>query len=405
MFDISSFDFHNLDERLQHLRKQQVFELIKRYYENEKINDLLKVYKIETSNSNLIRILPGVFDSDLCEYCKIKYIIPLSSRSYDFPLQENNKRCSNCNHQPSSYFCTCSNCEEKRRKEELEKLEKKAKLNQHKRNYLNKLLSEDNWDKKEEGELEPEDRLYLAVILKAALSENTMYIEPLKNHYGNLAPTNGFEAEMIKTLTARDLLVPHNISDVNSFNIEFKDEKMHSADVSHGIYDVCYRININPADMNYKEMIKRLMYPSSELFSNEFCYDMWKKISFYESMQYLLYQMNEVGYSFNPGEKTNAVLENLLESFSVAQIYNIIYRAVANSTARYQSGKITKLHAQNSVITSCEIQGEKALAENWNLKGYNRIRELPETLISKVLFNSVMKISALGFNEKPTKEF
>ncbi len=35
--------------------------------------------------------------------------------------------------------------------------------------------------------------------------------------------------------------------------------------------------------------------------------------------------------------------------------------AVANCTARYQAREITKIHAQNSVITSCEKQGERAV--------------------------------------------
>ncbi|MBF2182794.1 MULTISPECIES: hypothetical protein [Staphylococcus] len=404
MFDIDDLNFNNLDERLQHLDKQQVLDLIKRYYDNEKINDLLKEYKIKTTNSNLIRILPGVWSSDLCEYCEERFVIPLSPKSDNNSLDEGNKTCSNCNHNPNSYFCDCVNCKEKREKERLEEIERQDRLDQEKQEYLNNFLSEDNWVKVQEDELDVEDRLYLAVILKGALSENTMYLEPLKDVANNLAPTKEFEVELIKTLTGKDLIIPHKISDINNFEIEFKDEERQSASVSHGIYEVSYRINIEPMDLDYDEMIKRLMYPSPELFSNEFCYEMWKKISFYESMQYLLYQMNEVGYSFNPGKKTYAVLEQLLESFSVSQVYNIIFRAVANSTTRYQSGKITKIHAQNSVIASCEMQGQRAIAENWELKGYNRIRELPESLLSQVLFNSIMQISALGFYEKPTKD-
>src|SRR5699024_2437147 len=197
-----------------------------------------------------------------------------------------------------------------------------------------------------------------------------MYIEPLKDAANILAPTKEFEVELIKTLTGKDLIIPHKISDINSFEIEFKDEERQSASVSHGIYEVCYRINIEPFDLDYDEMIKRLMYPSPELFSNEFCYEMWNKISFYDSMQYLLYQMNEVGYSFNPGKKTYAVLEQLLESFSVAQVYNIIFRAVANSTTRYQFGKIRKFHAQNSFIASCDLQRHSAIADNWEMNEY-----------------------------------
>src|SRR5699024_2424783 len=151
------------------------------------------------------------------------------------------------------------------------------RLNREKREYLNRFLSEDNWVKIKENEIDAEDRLYLAVILKAALSENTMYIEPLKEVADTLAPTKEFEVELIKTLTGKDLIIPHKISDINSFEIEFKDEKRQSASVSHGIYEVSYRINIEPMDLDYDEMIKRLMYPSPELFSNEFCYEMWQK--------------------------------------------------------------------------------------------------------------------------------
>lgn len=405
MFDIEDLNFRGLDKRLQHLNKQQILELVERYYGNEKVNDLLKEYKIDTSNSNLIRILPGVWSSDLCDYCQEQFIIPLASKSNDNPIDESNKKCPNCNHNPNSYFCNCSNCKEKRQREKLKEIERIEKLDQEKRMYLNRFLSEDNWEKIKENELNAEDRLYLAVILKAGLSENTMYIEPLKDSYNKLAPSRDFEVDIMKTLTGKDIIVPHKLSDIDSFNLEFKDGEEQLAGVSHDIYGVFYRINIEPTDMDYDEMIKRLMYPPAELFSNEFCYEMWKKISFYESMNYLLFKMNEVGYSFNPGKKTYTVLEQLLESFSVAQIYNIIFRAVANSTSWYQSGKVTKLHAQNSVITSCETHGERAIAEKWDLKGYNRIRELPETLISQVLFNSIMEISTLGFYEKPTKIF
>lgn len=169
----------------------------------------------------------------------------------------------------------------------------------------------------------------------------------------------------------------------------------------YGIYEV----NIISKDEDYGALIKRLMYPDPEMFDEDFCYEMWKKVALNESEEYLLYEMKKVGYNFTPREKTYRVLENLLDHFSTGQIYNIIYRAVANSTRRYQAKEITKIHAQNSVITSCELQGERAVVEKWNLVAYGRRRELPQSIISEVLFNSIMQISTLGFSEAPTKDF
>src|SRR5699024_4454851 len=168
MFDIEDLDFNDLDKTLQHLDRSQILGLVNRYYGDEKINDLLKEYKIETSNSNLFRILPKVWSSDLCEYCEERFIIPLSSKSNNNPLDERNKTCSNCNHNSNSYFCNCLNCQEKKEKERLEEIERQERLIQEKREYLNRFLSEDNWVKIKEDELDTEDRLYLAVILKAA---------------------------------------------------------------------------------------------------------------------------------------------------------------------------------------------------------------------------------------------
>ena len=85
-------------------------------------------------------------------------------------------------------------------------------------------------------------------------------------------------------------------------------------------------------------MIHRLMYPKPDFFlqNNIYCYDLWKKIAFYECMQYLMFKMRSVKYDFNPGLKTKTVFENLVSHFSVGQIYSIIYRAIANSTEQYQ---------------------------------------------------------------------
>src|SRR5690625_1887946 len=129
MFNIEDLNFNDLDERLQHLDKQEILELVKRYYGDEKINDLLKEYKIKATNSNLIRILPGVWSSELCEYCEERFVIPLSSKSNKNTLDERNRTCSNCNHNPNSYLCNCLNCKEKKEKERLEEIERQERLN------------------------------------------------------------------------------------------------------------------------------------------------------------------------------------------------------------------------------------------------------------------------------------
>ena len=202
-------------------------------------------------------------------------------------------------------------------------------------------------------------------------------------------------------------MVPSLKSNLNDFEIEYLSEDEEQYKISYYIYQVYYRLNVIPEDCDYGAMIKRLMYPylSEEQGFADFCYKIWRRVALGECLQYLLYQMRKVGYTFNPGEKTIRVFEELIEHFSVSQIYNIIYRSIANSTQRYQANEITKIHAQNSVITACESYGQRAVTNGWNLTNYSRLKDLPETSISKVIFTSVMRIAELGFTEKPTADF
>ncbi|PGS64061.1 hypothetical protein [Bacillus thuringiensis] len=401
---VEKLELSSIDKRLEHLSQEQIIDLMKKYYDGEKVANILEEYEIKISASQLYSIFPPVATEEECVYCGSVMVQPWESKSWSTYINSHKKYCIKCGHEDSQY-CYCTHCKEIKEKAWLEEIERKKEIIERKKATIASFYDDKKWNLKPENELSLEDRLYLSMILRSSLSENTMYIEPLLDVKGNLAPTEDFEIELIKTLTGRKILVPHVISNINAFDVTYKEDDY--LEIVYGIYKVNYRINIEPYDLDYDEMIKRLMYPSLDSNENykEFCFDMWKKVALNECLQYLLYQMDKVGYSFNPGEKTIRVFEHLLEHFSVSQIYGIIYRAVANSTQRYQAGEITRIHAQNSVITSCESHGQRAIAQGWKLSHYSRIRDLPEAYISQVLYTSVMQIAELGFSEKPTINF
>lgn len=401
---IENINFNNLDKNLEHLSKEQILEVIKKYYKDEKIKDILEEYEIPVTPSRLVRIFPTRFVNEECEKCGAQLVVNFESKTNNY-MNSKQPYCTECGHSRDAIVCNCTSCKEERMEAHLkaEALRKKAK--QEKKEIITNALKGHEEPEILEWNLTEEDRLYISVILRAALSEDMSVIEPLNTveRSRSIAPTEKLQTEIINTLSARDILNVSLKSELDAFDVTV--DEIGRNRISYQIYAVKYELNIIPEDGNYSAMIKRLMYPDPELFDEEFCYEMWRKVALNESEQYLLYEMDKVGYNFSPGEKTYRVLEYLLDHFSTAQIYNIIYRAVANSTRRYQAREITKIHAQNSVITSCEKQGEKAVAENWSLKPYGRRSDLPESIISEVLFNSIMQISSLGFSEKPTKNF
>jgi hypothetical protein len=394
-------DFTKIDKRIGHLSHEDIERLIQRYFNGESVTKLLKEYNIKITASQLYTVFPPMISGEECTNCGSNMVYPWGSKTWGDNPRKQQIYCNECGHIKSS-ACSCDACKLAKKLAREAEIEKQKQLLANKIEIIKAHFAEDNWELFAEEDLSLEDQVFLSVILRGALAENTEYIEPLQTKLGKLAPSIDFEVEMIKHLEAREIIIPHVSSDPSAFEL-----KEDGDTVSYKIFGVKYRINIQPSDLDYDAMIKRLMYPNPENFKEdkEFCLEMWKKIALNESLQYLLYQMKKVGYSFNPGEKTIRVFENLLEHFSVSQIYGIIYRAVANSTKRYQSGEVTKIHAQNSVISSCEGHGERALAQGWKLSHYSRLRDLPEPIISKVFFTSILQIAELGFSEKPTINF
>ena len=111
--------------------------------------------------------------------------------------------------------------------------------------------------------------------------------------------------------------------------------------------------------------------------------------------------MSEHGFSFNPGEKTLLVLNNLLEEFSVSQAYNLIWRAAKDAAAFYIREHVSKEHAANTVVGSIQRQFERARAEGWKIKPYGRDRRCPQSMVSQVLFNTALPLGDDGFNKPP----
>lgn len=383
---IEDLDFSKINPSLKHLSEDDIRELIQKYYEGKPVQKLKKTYEIISSVA-LKQLLPEKIINEKCIYCDVFY-----NERWHFRTEDSNAPyCTICKHCKKD-FCTCKNCKKKLR--ELKEVEEIKK-----RELIRSTYNEKNYERFPEIDLTLEDKLYLSVLLRGGLNESLTLITPLAQIKERLTSTSSFTIELVKTLTGKNIIIPHPNSEISSFVEEDNFPNIFYAEL------VVYRLNIDPFDTHYHNMIQRLLYPSKEHFESNgiFCYEMWKKISLNESLEYLLYSMNKVGFDFNPGKKTIKLFEHLLGHYSVAQLYSLIYRGVANSTKLYLEKKLPKKHAANTVITYCETQGERALAEGWTVTKYRRNYDLPESIISKVFFTAILKIAHLGFDEKPSK--
>jgi len=91
----------------------------------------------------------------------------------------------------------------------------------------------------------------------------------------------------------------------------------------------------------------------------------------------------------------------LINNYSVSQIYTIIYRST-NNALRFQVERgVSKKHASNTIVGNVQSFAERAIIKQWDVQRYNRLKECPESALSKFFFGRILKIGFAGFNEKP----
>ncbi|BBO57282.1 hypothetical protein [Cobetia sp. AM6] len=122
-----------------------------------------------------------------------------------------------------------------------------------------------------------------------------------------------------------------------------------------------------------------------------------KEVQLQECLGFLKVIVEDHQLYLSPGEKTRQVLSQCLEKFSVAQVYNFIWRAAKDAAAYYMRSSISKRQAANSVVGNISRSMERALAYDWDVKPFNRNYNLPQSSLSRIVFNMVLGTDDGGF--------
>ncbi|WP_179085393.1 hypothetical protein [Paenibacillus peoriae] len=272
---------------------------------------------------------------------------------------------------------------------------KEAKLQeeQEKRDKINQLYQLGRRKPRLLSELTLRDQVYLAALLRIGVDETLSTILPVDSYIEQLAPTIDLTKEIILSLTNKSIICVHPDSPLSAF----KEDDLEYPNVYY-IFKAYYYVNVDAP-------IEALMNPAPTFFlqDSDFCCNIWREIALEEIKQYLLYRLEKVGFPFSVGEKTIAVIDDLLNYFSTGQIQSLIYRAIGDAARYYQENKITKQHAANIVISSMQRMGERAISSNWSLNAFKRNYDLPQTAISQVTYDRILGIGSQGFELSPNE--
>nr|WP_319489359.1 hypothetical protein [uncultured Caproiciproducens sp.] len=370
---------------LNHLNKEQIEDLMARYYACESVKKLISAFKLDVYPSALYKLFPPAeYDNYSCEYCG--NVLVLDRPSKESQRYERDLYCPACGHKPyCNPPCQCENC--KQAQQELKE-------------YQLELIKTTYMQPREQvsfEELSFENKVLLGALCRVLLRENLYEISPYTDIHMPLAPTDELKKQIYDDLIHEHIIMVSPTSSLEAFDTEHEN----FPDVFF-IYRATYNLNLEfPA--NKQDLFTKILSPT--YYGKEFEEEariLWQKIAVAECVEYLIYQLENVGFVFTPGEKTYKTFEIILEDFSVSQVYGIIWKAVADASKLYLEKGMSKNHAANTTISACERYAERAKINGWDLKGYSRIKELPQSALSLFFFNRVLEIGDMGFKLPPT---
>lgn len=183
--------------KLAHLTTVQVQELIARYYNNERISDLIAEFKIDVYPSALVGLLPPIEHEECCLYCVGTPLVTKaesrSSGNWSKPVPS----CPICRH-VNSPNCRCKACCEVQ--ENIIKFEQTWKRTVIQKTY------DRTFTLPAIDDLTFKDVLFLISVIRHSANESFDYIEPFKNKSPSLTPSFDLTNFITKHLYTKGLI-------------------------------------------------------------------------------------------------------------------------------------------------------------------------------------------------------
>lgn len=246
-----------------------------------------------------------------------------------------------------------------------------------------------------------EDAIALLSLLRVGGSEDFYVIEPVSSYAIPFTPSDEMDREVLGYLIDEELIDVHPDSVLDAFILSEDD-----SDVA-GYYtqDLMYYPLIGPDLAARRQWVAELedIFRSREWPTEwqQSWAPLWKRIALHECLDYLRIVLNEHKLPFHPGEKTHLVLDQALDDFSAAQIFNITWQAAKEAAAFYMRGGVTPQHAANTAIGGIQRRVERARNEKWDIHRFRRRFDRPISMMARVLFETAMQIGYAGFTERP----
>lgn len=382
--------------RLAHLSAAQLGELIRSYYGREtSVRALMDEFNISDKPSNFVSILPPVVHDDLtCLHCPGRKLV--SARQSRDSSQRTEPFCSKCGHR-NSPKCGCQTCASIA-------LAKTREMEERKRAIISARLVVHRAPDLGIEDLALCDAVFLLAFFRHSVSEDLETVAPFASRRAPLTPNSNLRDEAIATLRRENLIAPSPHSKIEAFifNEDLTDVPQCYPARLDWLFLPGVRLDEKKEFIGELERVAR-DGPWPEHWRHE-VFELWHEIAKAECFEYYAFQLAQRGYESEFGEKTHAVFDNLLETFSIGQVFNLTWQAVRDTTDYIVKKQLPKSHAKNTFIGSIQKKADRFRSENWTARASRRDFGCPQSLVSAVFFDLFMGVGGKALEAFPTLE-
>lgn len=395
---------NQIHPKLGHLSESQIETLMARYYNNEKTHALVREYQIDCVPSQLCSLFPPeTLADEPCPYCDVPMVRKRQSRS-SLRYRRPDPFCPACGHRGIGPYCGCANCVAEKRLVE-------AMLREEVAQKIRAYCQETRFASLGQPTAKDLD-LRMAVAL-LALSRTCLFldeanedesvppllvIEALAHATIPLAPQGELADRLLTELMSQGLISISERSAADAFTFErgqllsFFPSKVRWLLTVEDPRSLLDEISLMAEDA--------AEWPEHWLMTVK---DLWLEIALEECREFFRRAAEQRKLPEAGKTSTETMLKGLLQHFSVAQCYRVIWMGALKASDFLVRKGCTRQHAANYMIGECQRWADRARAEGWEVKPFKRNFDLPRSSISHVFFDLFLKIGEGGFECVPSE--
>ncbi|MDN3454537.1 hypothetical protein [Psychrobacter sp. APC 3350] len=238
------------------------------------------------------------------------------------------------------------------------------------------------------------DKLLLIAIVESLGCDNLRTtLSLVDNLQKPLSPLYTMDERILEHLFEANVLLLNPLESLDYVNISESGEISINLDYSQATFDFAY----DAKDITNLRVKVKEQKTINDLFNNAAFRDWCENIQLAECLSYLI-EMSRINSLSPPlGDKMMSLLQANLTTYSVAELYRMIWMAVESASSYSNKPNVTTKHASNSIYTILRGNIDKVDNGIWQCKPFSREVNLPKSAISKVFFDDIFKMYDCGF--------